>query len=408
MTQLLIRLFVKDHSKTDAPAVRAAYGSLAGWVGIFCNLLLCGGKFLVGTLSGSISIAADAVNNLSDASSNVISLVGFRLAEKPADEDHPYGHARFEYLSGLAVAVLVLVIGLELGKSSLDKILHPTPVVFSWLTVAVLAASIAVKLWMALFNKKVGTLIDSGTLIATAADSRNDVISTGAVLIAALISRFSGLELDGWMGLGVAAFILYSGIGLIRSTIDPILGLAPDPELVKRVHDKIMSYPSVLGTHDLMVHDYGPGRQFASVHVEMAAEGDVIASHDVIDNIERDFLNNDHIHVVIHFDPIVTSDEKTGSLRRWLCDAVKTVDPCLTIHDFRMVEGPTHTNLIFDCVVPPSFAMSELEVRQAIRALVRQKDPRYFCVITVESSFAAIPHLAKAANRPEGCEDDEL
>ena len=376
--------------------MRAAYGNLASWVGILCTLALCAGKFMVGTLSGSISVAADAVNNLSDASSSVVSLLGFRLGSRPADEEHPYGHARFEYLSGLAVAVMVLVIGLELGKTSLGKILAPTPVTFSWVTVGVLAASILVKLWMALFNRKVGGRIHSGALIATAADSRNDVLTTGAVLTAALISHFARVELDGWMGLAVALFILYSGVGLVKSTIDPLLGLAPDPELVKYIHERVMSYPNVLGTHDLMVHDYGPGRQFASVHVEMAAEGDVMASHDVIDNIERDFLENDGLHVVIHFDPIVTSDERVGDMRRWLSEAVKEIDGALTIHDLRMVPGPTHTNLIFDCVVPAGFAMSELDVKQAIKHLVRQKDPRYFCVITVECGYAALPHGGKA------------
>ncbi len=396
MTEALIRLFIKNPEKTHDPAVRAAYGNLASWVGILCNLALCAGKFMVGTLSGSISVAADAVNNLSDASSSVVSLLGFRLGSRPADEEHPYGHARFEYLSGLAVAVMVLVIGLELGKTSLGKILAPTPVTFCWVTVGVLAASILVKLWMALFNRKVGGRIHSGALIATAADSRNDVISTAAVLAASVVSGLTGLELDGWMGLGVALFILWSGVGLVKSTIDPLLGLAPDPELVKYIHERVMSYPNVLGTHDLMVHDYGPGRQFASVHVEMAAEGDVMASHDVIDNIERDFLENDGLHVVIHFDPIVTSDERVGDMRRWLSEAVKEIDGALTIHDLRMVPGPTHTNLIFDCVVPAGFAMSELDVKQAIKHLVRQKDPRYFCVITVECGYAALPHGGKA------------
>ena len=396
MTEALIRLFIKNPEKTHDPAVRAAYGNLASWVGILCNLALCAGKFMVGTLSGSISVAADAVNNLSDASSSVVSLLGFRLGSRPADEEHPYGHARFEYLSGLAVAVMVLVIGLELGKTSLGKILAPTPVTFSWVTVGVLAASILVKLWMALFNRKVGGRIHSGALRATAAASRHAVRTTGAVLTAALISHFARVELDGWMGLAVALFILYSGVGLVKSTIDPLLGLAPDPELVKYIHERVMSYPNVLGTHDLMVHDYGPGRQFASVHVEMAAEGDVMASHDVIDNIERDFLENDGLHVVIHFDPIVTSDERVGDMRRWLSEAVKEIDGALTIHDLRMVPGPTHTNLIFDCVVPAGFAMSELDVKQAIKHLVRQKDPRYFCVITVECGYAALPHGGKA------------
>lgn len=392
MTKALIRLFVKNHENTRDPAVRGAYGRMAGVVGICCNLLLFAGKFIAGTVFGSIAIAADAINNLSDASSNIVSLIGFKLAEKPADEDHPYGHARFEYLAGLAVAVMVLVIGVELAKNSLDKILHPTPVVFSWLSVAVLAASILVKLWMAVFNTHIGKLIDSSTLQATAADSRNDVLSTGAVLLATLISRFTPLELDGWMGLAVAVFILYSGAGLIKETLDPLLGQAPDEALVHYIHDKVMSYPGVLGTHDLMVHDYGPGRQFASVHVEMAAEGDVMENHDVIDNIERDFWDNDHLHVVIHFDPIITSDEKVNDARHWLGELVKDIDPALTIHDLRMVAGSTHTNLIFDCVTPAGFEMDEADLKQAIKQAVRSRRPDYFCVITVESGYASIPH----------------
>ena len=395
MTETLVRLFVKNSRDTTDPAVRTAYGNLASWVGIFCNLLLCAGKFLAGTLSGSISIAADAVNNLSDASSSVVSLIGFKLGVRPADDEHPYGHARFEYLAGLAVAVMVLVIGVELLKSSVDKILHPAAVTFSWVAMAVLAASIAVKLWMSLFNRTLGKRINSGSLIATAADSRNDVLTTSAVLVASLISHFANVELDGWMGAAVALFILYSGVGLIKDTIDPLLGLAPDPELVQYIHDKIMSYPGVLGTHDLMVHDYGPGRQFASVHVELAAEDDVMASHELIDDIERDFLKNDRLPVVIHFDPIVTSDAQVGDMRRWLAGAVKTIDPSLSIHDLRMVPGVNHTNVIFDCVTPPDFAMGSARLKDAIARLVREKDPSYRCVITVETSFAAVPRTGE-------------
>lgn len=391
MTEALIRRFIKNRTEVRNPVVRAAYGKLAGIVGIVCNLALGFGKFLAGTLSGSISIAADAVNNLSDAASSVMSLIGFKLASRPADREHPYGHARFEYLSGLAVAVMVLVIGVELGKESFLKILHPEPVVFSWVAIGVLVTSIAVKFWLAAFDKNIGKRIDSSSLLAAAADSRNDVISTGAVLVAALLSRFTGFELDGWMGLGVAAFILYSGVGLVKETLDPLLGLAPDPDLVEHVHKKIMSYPGVLGTHDLMVHDYGPGRQFASAHVEMSAEGDVIASHDIIDNIERDFLENDGLHVVLHFDPLVTGDAKLEELRHWLSEQVKKIHPELTIHDLRMVTGPTHTNLIFDCVVPLDLAMSDDELTATIQRIVKERDPHMFCVITVENGYAALP-----------------
>ena len=391
MTSLLIRLFIKNADATDKAEVRTAYGKLSGIVGIVCNLLLFAVKLTAGTLSGSVSIMADAVNNLSDASSSIISLLGFKLAAKPADADHPYGHARYEYLSGLLVAVLILYIGIELLKNSFAKVLAPTSVAFNWLTVAILALSILVKLWMALFNKTLGKKIRSQTLIATAADSRNDVISTAAVLLAMIVSHYAHFELDGYVGIAVALFILYSGVGLIRETLDPILGRAPDPDFVEEIRDKIMGNEGVLGTHDLMVHDYGPGCQFASVHVEVAAEADVLEMHDMIDNIERAFLRDYGLHMVIHMDPIVTADEAIGDVRHRLCAKVAAIDERLSIHDLRMVPGTTHTNLVFDCVVPHDFGMSNAELREKISAAAREIDPNYFCVITVENSFAALP-----------------
>lgn len=391
MTSLLIRLFIKNADATDKAEVRTAYGKLSGIVGIVCNLLLFAVKLTAGTLSGSVSIMADAVNNLSDASSSIISLLGFKLAAKPADADHPYGHARYEYLSGLLVAVLILYIGIELLKSSFSKVLAPTSVAFNWLTVAILALSILVKLWMALFNKTLGKKIRSQTLIATAADSRNDVISTAAVLVAMIVSHYAHFELDGYVGIAVALFILYSGVGLIRETLDPILGRAPDPDFVEEIRAKIMENEGVLGTHDLMVHDYGPGCQFASVHVEVAAEADVLEMHDMIDNIERAFLRDYGLHMVIHMDPIVTADEAIGDVRHRLCAKVAAIDERLSIHDLRMVPGTTHTNLVFDCVVPHDFGMSNAELREKISAAAREIDPNYFCVITVENSFAALP-----------------
>ncbi len=394
MTGILIKLFVKNSENTQNVKVRSAYGKLSGWVGIVCNLLLCAGKFLVGVISGSVSITADAANNLSDASSSIINLLGFKLGEKSADEEHPYGHARYEYLSGFMIAVLVLVIGFELLKGSIEKVVNPSPVEFSWISIAVLGGSILVKLWMMLFNKKIGKLINSRSLEATAADSRNDCISTFAVLAAALVSHFTSVELDGWMGIIVAAFILYSGIGLVREAMSPLLGKAPDPETVEHIRDKVMSYEGVLGTHDLMVHDYGPGRMFASVHVEMAAEGDVLQSHDIIDNIERDFLS-EGLNLVVHFDPIVTSDKAVGDTRKEITEIVQKLDERLTIHDLRMVPGPTHTNVIFDCVVPHKFSLTDDELKEEISRFVRQKHPDYFCVITVENSFAPIPKKAE-------------
>lgn len=392
MTRLLIRLFVKDYEQVQDAKVRTAYGKMAGWVGICCNVLLFISKFLIGMLSGSVSISADAINNLSDASSNIISLLGFKMGSKPADQDHPYGHARYEYLSGLFVSVLIIVIGIELLRSSIQKVRNPEPVEFSWIMMAVLAGSILVKLWMAVFNRYMGREIHSETLIATAADSRNDVISTSAVLAASIISHYTSLELDGWMGILVAGFILYSGIGLIKDTLDPLLGKAPDPVLVERIQKKIMTYEGVLGTHDLMVHDYGPGRLFASVHVEMAAEEDVLKCHDIIDNIEKDFLEQDNLNMVIHFDPIVTSDEAVGDLRKWLSRQVKLIDERLTVHDLRVVPGVSHTNMIFDCVVPHEFELSDKEVRQRIQEMVSKEYAGYQCVVTVDKSFAALPH----------------
>lgn len=392
MTKLLIRLFVKNHEQVQDTKVRTAYGKLAGWVGIFCNAMLFIGKFLIGMLSGSVSISADAINNLSDASSNIISLLGFKMGSKPADQDHPYGHARYEYLSGLFVSVLIIVIGVELLRSSIQKIRMDSGVDFSWILVIVLVASILVKLWMAVFNRYMGKAINSETLIATAADSRNDVISTSAVLAASILSHYTSLELDGWMGILVAGFILYSGIGLIKDTLDPLLGRAPDAALVEMIQKKIMSYEGVLGTHDLMVHDYGPGRLFASVHVEMAAEEDVLKCHDIIDNIEKDFLENDNLNMVIHYDPIVTSDEAVGDLRKWLSRQVKTIDERLTVHDLRLVPGVSHTNMIFDCVVPHEFELSDREVRQQIQKMVSAEYEDYHCVITLDKSFAALPH----------------
>lgn len=392
MTKWLIHIFIKDYENVKDRKVRSSYGKLAGWVGIFCNVLLFIGKFLVGMLAGSVSISGDAINNLSDASSNIISLLGFKMGSKPADQDHPYGHARYEYLSGLLVAVIIMVIGVELLQTSIQKIRNPEPVEFNWIMVGVLTGSILVKLWMALFNRSMGRTIDSDTLIATAADSRNDVISTGAVLIAGLISHFTSLDLDGWMGAAVALFILYSGVGLIKDTLDPLLGKAPSPALVEMIQNKVMSYQGVLGTHDLMVHDYGPGRLFASVHVEMAAEEDVLKCHDIIDNIEKDFFENDNLNMVIHFDPIITSDEAVGDLRRWLSGTVRQIDERMTIHDLRVVPGESHTNMIFDCVVPHEYSLTDSEVKKRIQELVAAEYPGYLCVITVDKSYAAIPH----------------
>ena len=351
MTNLLIRLFVKEPDKTSVQG-RAQVGRLSGAVGIVCNALLFGAKILVGTLSGSLAITADAMNNLMDASSSVVTLVGFKLAERPADEDHPYGHARFEYLSGLTVAALILLVGVELAKGSLDKILHPSAVDMSAVTVGVLVGSIALKFWLSRFNTKLGKLIGSGTLEATAADSRNDCIATGAVLLSALLQMFTPWRLDGWFGMAVALFILYSGVGLARETISPLLGEAASPELRKLIAETVAAHPKVLGFHDLMVHDYGPGQRFGSLHVEMDSREEPLLCHDIIDDLERECLQKHNVHLVIHYDPIVTGDEILERRCTQVTQILLAYDSRLSIHDFRMVPGPGHTNLIFDVALP--------------------------------------------------------
>ena len=362
MTQLLIRLFIRHPDNPQDPHTRAAYGNLASIVGMVCNVLLCLGKLAVGTLFGSIAIMADALNNLSDASSNIVSLVGFKLASRAPDAEHPFGHARYEYLAGLVVSVTVLGIGFSLLKESVVKVLHPTAVQFSLLTVAVLVASILVKLWMSGFNRTVGRTIGSETLIATAADSRNDVLSTGAVLIATILCRLTGWNiLDGLMGVGVAVFI----------------------------EQTVMSYPGVLGMHDLMVHDYGPGHQFASLHVELPAEQDPLDAHDLIDNIERNFMKNDHLMVTIHYDPIVTSDAAVGVLRTRLTEKLRQLNPALSLHDLRIVPGKTHTNVLFDLVLPAGYAGDKVELLTQMEQFIKEQDPTYNCIIKVEQSYTA-------------------
>lgn len=390
MTQFLIRLFIRQPDHAQDPKVRAAYGNLACWVGVACNLLLCLGKLTVGTLFGSIAIMADALNNLSDASSNVVSLIGFRLAAKAPDAEHPYGHARYEYLAGLVVSVTILAIGLSLLKESALKVLHPTPVAFSWLSIGVLAASILVKLWLSGFNRAVGKKINSETLMATAADSRNDVLTTGAVLLSTILCSLTGYGImDGIMGVGVAAFILWSGWGLVMDTLSPLLGESPSPELVEHIEQTVMSYPGVLGMHDLMVHDYGPGHQFASLHVEFPAETDPLTAHDVIDNIENDFLKKDRLQVTIHYDPIVTADASVGVLRARLQEHARQLDPQLSIHDLRIVPGDSHTNVLFDLVFPAGYTGDIDQMLAKMCQFVKEQDPKYCCVVKVEQSYAS-------------------
>ena len=352
MTKLLLRLFVKDADNTESPKVRAAIGTLSGLVGIVCNLLLFAFKLLVGTLTCSVSITADAMNNLSDASGSIVTFIGFRVADKPADAHHPYGHARAEYLSGLGVAALILVIGIELVKTSVGKILAPTPVEFTTVAAVVLLASIAVKFWMNLFNRSLAKRIDSTALMATAADSRNDCIATFAVLIAAIVEKVTHIPVDGWIGLGVALFILYSGLNLAKDTISPLLGESADSELREKIVDYIVAQPKVLGYHDLMVHDYGPGQRFASLHVEMDCREDPMDCHELIDDMERECLRSHNVHLVIHYDPVVIDDPVLTALKAKVQCLLQAKDSRLSLHDFRMVPGKRHMNLVFDVALP--------------------------------------------------------
>lgn len=389
MTELIVKAFVKDYENVKDASVRNSYGRLSGIVGIVCNVILFFGKLAAGVLSGSVSITADAFNSLADASSGLICLLGFKLASKPADRDHPYGHGRYEYISGLIVSALVMVIGVELLGTGIDKIISPEKVEFGVIPAAVLAVSALAKLWMMFFNKKLGRRINSQTLLATAADSRGDVISTCAVLLAAVISRFSGFELDGYAGVAVAVFIIINALGLIKETLDPILGKAPEPERVTEIRDRIMSYPEVIGMHDLILHDYGPGRQFGGVHVEMPAELDPLTAHDIIDNIERDFWEHEQLLLIVHYDPIA-SDPETEEFRAWLEENIKTVGHTLTVHDVRMVKGVTHTNVIFDCVCPHEEKLTESELRAAVTSLIVESYPDYRAVITVDRDYSPI------------------
>ena len=395
MTKLLLKLFVKNYDKGDDPVVRAKTGRLSGIVGIIANAVLCVLKLLIGTLSGSVSITADAMNNLSDAASSIVTLIGFKLAERPADEDHPYGHARYEYLSGLAVAALVLVIGFELAKTSLEKIFHPESVVFSIPLVIVLVGSVLVKLWLSLFNTRLGKHIGSGALLATAADSRNDVVATLAVLAAALVEKFTGYRIDGYMGLAVAIFIFYSAITLGKETISPLLGESASPELAALIAQMMNSEPRVLGFHDLLVHDYGPGQRFGSLHVEMDQAEDPLSCHELIDDLERLCLEKYNIHLVIHYDPVVVGDPEQDSLRATIHDALQTVDSRLNLHDFRMVRGAGHTNLIFDVALPSDLSGQEKRIGKTIDSALadREDNMKYYTVITFD---------AEAFNRPIG------
>ncbi|WP_058270716.1 cation diffusion facilitator family transporter [Olsenella massiliensis] len=389
LAQRVVARFVPDATNVLDRRTRNAYGLLSSLSCIVLNVLLCFVKGVAGVLAGSVSIVADALNNLSDASSNVVSLLGFKLASRPADEQHPYGHGRYEYLAGVVVAVLVVAVGLQLARQSVEKILAPSPTEFGWLSAAALLLSIAVKAWMARFNHRLGARIDSTVLEATSQDSRNDVITTSAVLLAALVSALTGVDLDGWAGLGVSAFIMVSGIGLLRDTIDPLMGNTPSEELVARVHAKIVGYPGVLGAHDLLIHDYGPGHRFASAHVEMAADTSVRASHHVLDRIEDDLLREEGLRTVLHCDPI---DVHNGpnDLRNWVEGRLREIDGNLSVHDVTYVpqsrEGGSQL-VRLDCWRPDGLEVSDDELRRHIEDIVHERHPGATVQITIDTGF---------------------
>ena len=370
MIKLLSKIFIKDRDNVSDANVRRAYGILCSLVGVGLNILLFAFKYIAGVVSGSIAITADAFNNLTDAGSSVITLLGFRLAAARPDAEHPFGHGRIEYLSGVAVAVVIIVVGVELARSSIEKILTPTPMDASLLPMVILALSILVKLYMYAYNKSVGKHINSPGMSATAVDSISDVVSTSAVLICVLISRFTSVNLDGWVGAAVALFIIYSGFMAAKDAISPLLGNPPSAELVQSIERIVMSHSEVLNIHDLIVHDYGPGRLIISLHAEVPGSGNVFELHDTIDTIEYELGKELGCTAVIHMDPISTDDNKTSEMRAVVAEAVKDIDPRITIHDFRIVDGPTHTNVIFDAVLPQDLLDSGAEIKTRIEDIV--------------------------------------
>ena len=384
MTELLCKLFVKNAQDVKNPVVRSAYGTLSSIVGIVLNLLLFVGKFLIGTISGSISIRADAINNLTDAASQIVSLISFRIAAKPADRDHPFGHARIEYVASMIVSMLILIIGYQLMRDSIEKLLHPEAIVFRWVTVVVLAISILVKLWLGLFNRRIGKKIDSEVLRATMTDSLSDAGATFAVLVSTLVFHWSGFDPDAYMGIAVALLILIAGIRILNDTKNSILGGAPEPETVETIVRIIESYPETLGIHDMMVHSYGPGTTMASIHVEVDGAANVFDTHDAIDRMEKQLYTDAGIHATIHLDPIETRDPVVTELRERVKGILADMDERLHMHDFRMVPGSTHSNLIFDVVVPFEMNVDQAELKRQIDDRVREINPAFCTVITFD------------------------
>ena len=387
MIGFLAKRLIKDYQNVDAPAVRSAYGVLCGAVGIVINLLLFALKLLAGTLAGSVAVTADAFNNLSDAGASIVTLLGFRLAGQKPDTEHPFGHGRLEYISGLIVALVILLMGFELLRDAVSAIFHPEAVECSALTVAILLASIAAKFYMYCYNRAVGKKISAAAMQATAADSLSDCAATTAVLLSTLAGRFLGWKIDGWCGLAVSLLILWAGFQAARDTLSPLLGQPPTPEFVQKIRDIVMSNESICGIHDLVVHDYGPGRVMISLHAEGPAHGDILELHDEIDNVEKELHDKLGCEAVIHMDPVVTNDETVNEAHRRVEELVRGIDESISIHDFRMVTGPTHTNVIFDAVVPYSCHLSDKEAEEKIKKAVRTLDEHYFAVVQIDKSY---------------------
>lgn len=387
MSSLLVNIFVKNKDNVNDVKVRTAYGILSGVVGIVLNIILCAAKFLVGSITGSIAITADAVNNLSDAGSNIVTVFGFKLSGKPSDEDHPFGHGRIEYIAALVVSFLILFMSYELAKSSIEKILNPEPVKFSIVSAVIIAVSILGKVWLAFFNNKLGKKINSVAMMAVVKDSIGDILATSITLIALILSKFTDLPVDGYLGVLVSLFVLYAGYGILKETIGTLLGKPPEKEFVEELETRILTYDGVVGIHDMMIHDYGPGRLFGSVHVEVPANVDICISHDVADIIEKDIEKEMGMLLVVHLDPIEIDDEFVNELRGLTAQVISEIDKSYTFHDFRVVRGPTHTNLIFDVVIPHNHKESRAEIANVVSKKINEIDSTYFCVVNVEHNF---------------------
>ncbi len=388
MVSLFTRLFIKNSEDTKNPATRQAYGMLSGALGIGFNILLCAAKFAIGAISNSIAVTADALNNLSDAGTSAITLIGFKLAGKSADTDHPYGHGRIEYIAGLIVSLFIVLVGAELVKTSLDKVLHPATATPGAVTFIVLSLSVLIKFYMFLYNRAIAKKVESAAINATAADSLSDALITVAVLACMVFTRFTSLQIDGYCGLFISLFILYTGFKAAVDVINPLLGQPPKKEFVQRIESIVMSQPPIVGVHDLMVHDYGPGRLIISLHAEVPVTADILVAHDAVDNVEKRLRSELNCVAVIHMDPIATDDEQTAMLHKKISEAVKAIDPAITLHDFRIVRGPSHTNVIFDAVLPYASKLSDAEAVKRIVSLVSVIDDTLYAVVDIDRDYA--------------------